>query len=157
MINKTLNFTGLIFIILLFLYTSINYNSLPERVPVHFDLYSNPDAWGYKKEIFILPIIILALWVFMYLLFKYYVKFENFRSSFENKTISKDAINFNRRFITILNFELSTLLSFMGIKDVYNATGGNIDIGIFQFVIILVVIFSTIILYLYMCYKHKYF
>lgn len=93
----------------------------------------------------------------MYLLFKYYVKFENFKSTFENKTISKDAINFNRRFITILNFELSTLLSFMGIKDVYNATGGNIDIGIFQFVIILVVIFSTIILHLYKCYKHKYF
>ncbi|MGW7914314.1 DUF1648 domain-containing protein [Staphylococcus xylosus] len=38
-------------LILLTLYTWINYSDLPKMVPIHYDLYNHPDGWGDKKFI----------------------------------------------------------------------------------------------------------
>ncbi|MEB7753541.1 hypothetical protein BU120_10885 [Staphylococcus xylosus] len=50
--NKILNVASFIMLILLMLYTWINYNTLPKTVPIHYDLYNYPDGWGIKMHCF---------------------------------------------------------------------------------------------------------
>ena len=41
------------------------YGALPQRIPVHFDLFGRPDGWGPRWMIFLLPLIslfLLLLW-----------------------------------------------------------------------------------------------
>jgi uncharacterized membrane protein len=54
-----------LFLIFLVLYISfINFSSLPENIPVHFDLLGFPDEWGRRSEIFIYA----GLSIFLYAL-----------------------------------------------------------------------------------------
>ncbi|MGW7975076.1 DUF1648 domain-containing protein [Staphylococcus xylosus] len=75
--NKILNIASVIMIILLMLYTWINYNTLPKTVPIHYDLYNHPDGWGDKHSLFLIPFIGLMIWVLIYSLYKYYPKLVN--------------------------------------------------------------------------------
>lgn len=49
---------SLIFIVMTWVFTFIQYPSLPKIIPVHFDLKGNINYYGNKGTIFILPIII---------------------------------------------------------------------------------------------------
>jgi uncharacterized membrane protein len=41
---------------------------LPESIPTHFDINGKPDAWGKKESIFILPVVMGGMSLFVYLL-----------------------------------------------------------------------------------------
>jgi uncharacterized membrane protein len=41
---------------------------LPESIPTHFDINGKPDAWGKKGSIFILPLVMGGMSLFVYLL-----------------------------------------------------------------------------------------
>lgn len=42
-----------------------NYNQLPERIPTHFGFDGNPDGFGPKSRIWLLPVLGLVLYLFM--------------------------------------------------------------------------------------------
>lgn len=50
------------------IYLASIWNSLPERIPVHFDITGTPDKYGRKNEIFFGPIICTAVSLLVYLL-----------------------------------------------------------------------------------------
>lgn len=151
--NKTMNVASLIIMIILLIYTVVNYSSLPPKIPIHYDLYGQPDQWSNKGRIFILPIITIMLWFFLYILYKFYNKIADLGLNTKNKKPSYQSVKLNEMFIAILNFELSMFLSIMGIKDIYNIKGGNIDLGIFQFLVLAVVLSITIVWLIYQEYK----
>jgi hypothetical protein len=47
------------------------YPRLPERIPVHFGLSGEADAWGGRWMIFLMPVIGAAIFAFDYWLFNY--------------------------------------------------------------------------------------
>lgn len=48
-------------------FTLKNYNTLPERIPIHFDLQGQPDGFGGKIYAFLMPVLALGLYaVFAY-------------------------------------------------------------------------------------------
>ncbi|PKF74760.1 DUF1648 domain-containing protein [Chryseobacterium sp. PMSZPI] len=51
-------------------FTIKNYNDLPQRIPVHFDLEGKPDRFGSKIYAFLMPL----LGILMYLLFMFITK-----------------------------------------------------------------------------------
>lgn len=54
--------------------TLISINFLPERIPRHYDLQGNIDAWGSKNTMFIFPIIIIVVTLIWLLLIRYFEK-----------------------------------------------------------------------------------
>jgi len=40
-----------------FVYLSMNYSALPDRIPTHFDGSGHPDGWGSKETIWFLPVL----------------------------------------------------------------------------------------------------
>ncbi|PXW10447.1 uncharacterized protein DUF1648 [Chryseobacterium sp. CBTAP 102] len=51
----------------LWVFTLKNYNTLPERIPVHFDMEGKADGFGGKIYAFLIPVIALGLYaVFTY-------------------------------------------------------------------------------------------
>ena len=54
---------GLLLNLTLFAYIGWRYRALPESLPLHFDLLGQPDRFGVRSEIFMLPAIGLLLLV----------------------------------------------------------------------------------------------
>ncbi|MDX1940346.1 MAG: DUF1648 domain-containing protein [Saprospiraceae bacterium] len=48
-------------IIASFVLVGMNYSQLPDQIPVHFDFSGQPDDWGSKIMIWVLPIIMSAM------------------------------------------------------------------------------------------------
>ena len=92
--NKILNIASFIMLILLTLYTWINYSALPKMVPIHYDLYNHPDGWGDKNSLFLIPFIGLMIWFLMYSLYKYYPKLINLDIKLKGEQPTKKAIKF---------------------------------------------------------------
>lgn len=59
--DNALDAISAIAILVLFGITTYNYNSLPDQIPIHFNIKGEADAWGRKITIFILPVIGLLL------------------------------------------------------------------------------------------------
>lgn len=68
--NKILWITTLLPLVV----TLISINFLPERIPRHYDLQGNIDAWGSKNTMFIFPIIIIVITLIWLLLIRYFEK-----------------------------------------------------------------------------------
>ncbi|MDW8543883.1 DUF1648 domain-containing protein [Staphylococcus sp. KG4-3] len=153
--NRILNIASFIIIILLMLYTGINYNTLPKTVPIHYDLYNHPDGWGDKNSLFLIPFIGLMIWFLMYSLYKYYPKLVNLDIKLTGKQPTKKAIKTHTTFVAILNFEIILFISLKGVMDIYNIKGGLIHLGIFQFVTFAIAIGVTLIWLVVNDYKNK--
>lgn len=55
-----------LFIVLLGFYIALsNYSSLPDTIPTHFNTHGDPNEWGGKGQIFILPIISTVFFLFL--------------------------------------------------------------------------------------------
>ncbi|MEB6276011.1 DUF1648 domain-containing protein [Staphylococcus xylosus] len=153
--NKILNIASFIMLILLTLYTWINYSALPKTVPIHYDLYNHADGWGDKNSLFLIPFIGLMIWLLMYSLYKYYPKLINLDIKLKVEQPTKKAIKTHITFVAILNFEIILFISLMGVMDIYNIKGGSIHLGIFQFVTFAIVIGVTLIWLVVNDYKNK--
>lgn len=62
--------TLLVFLIVL-IYLLIQFSSLPEQVPAHFNAEGETDRWGSKYELLVLPAVGMVLWIGMTVLEKY--------------------------------------------------------------------------------------
>ncbi|MBF0813075.1 DUF1648 domain-containing protein [Staphylococcus xylosus] len=153
--NRILNIASFIIIILLMLYTGINYNTLPKTVPIHYDLYNHSDGWGDKNSLFLIPFIGLMIWFLMYSLYKYYPKLVNLDIKLTGKQPTKKAIKTHTTFVAILNFEIILFISLKGVMDIYSIKGGSIHLGIFQFVTFAIAIGVTLIWLVVNDYKNK--
>lgn len=54
---------SLILIVFLWYFVISNYKELPEKIAHHFDLQGNPDQWGNKKIIWLMPFLASMLWI----------------------------------------------------------------------------------------------
>lgn len=65
--------TSSLLIVLLIILVPLGYAfylwpDLPDRIPTHFGIDGKPDAWGKKESIFLLPVIMGGMGLFVYLL-----------------------------------------------------------------------------------------
>ncbi len=65
MLEKIANIIWIASIVTMILYIAFNWSALPDAVPVHFNTAGEVDSWGLKWVIFFLPIIAIALYIFM--------------------------------------------------------------------------------------------
>lgn len=68
---KYLELASLITVIFLWIIPIFFWSDIPEQVPTHFNFLGEPDSWGSKLSIFLLPIIGLVLYVGFIILGKF--------------------------------------------------------------------------------------
>ena len=65
MFEKIANIIGMASIVAMILYIALNWSALPDDVPIHFNVTGEVDRWGSKWMMLFLPIITIALHLFM--------------------------------------------------------------------------------------------
>lgn len=65
MLEKVANSIGIVSIISMILYIVLNWSALPSDVPIHFNAAGEVDRWGSKWWMLFLPMITIALYIFM--------------------------------------------------------------------------------------------
>lgn len=50
---------------------AVFYMQLPDRVGIHMNFNGEVDDWGSKRHLWIIPIVLLMVWCFFFLLFRY--------------------------------------------------------------------------------------
>ncbi|WP_368654394.1 DUF1648 domain-containing protein [Ornithinibacillus sp. 4-3] len=132
--EKILHLLSLLLIIGSFIYVSVSFSSLPDEVPVHFNINGEPDSWGNKATILIMPIISVFIFLPMYFLskaphtFNYMVKVTE-----EN---APRIYPIARLMMAVINFFAMVLFAYIAWDMVQAAHGINYS-GIWLFIITL--------------------
>jgi len=120
-------------------YIFLEWNQLPEEIPIHFNLAGEPDGWGAKSFLWVLPSIGFLLWISLSI-------FEKFPHLYNYFKINKDTIEKQYKnaviMMNLLKNESTLLFSYLTWSMVQNAHGNitNLDPWILNGGIILILI-----------------
>lgn len=151
--RKVLNIITLIILFAGLIYTIYNYKKLPDVVATHFNLNGQPNGWGRKGTIFILPIISIIIYSILAILSKY-PSIYNFpcKVTYENK---ERLYNTGQNMITIMNAEIVILFVYIEYNIVKSAIIGELTMSILSIYAVLIILAITIGYYIYKLYKVK--
>jgi uncharacterized membrane protein len=74
-IDRVLEIASLVFLCLLWAFVVYSYNTLPETIPTHFNAVGEPDGYGEKSTLFILPVLATLIYFGMGWINQYPYKF----------------------------------------------------------------------------------
>ena len=63
--TKLVEAVALALLVAMFLVVSLNWSELPERMPSHYNAAGEPDRWGSKDGVWILPVVGAGLYLLM--------------------------------------------------------------------------------------------
>jgi uncharacterized membrane protein len=64
-IDRVLEIASLVFLCVLWAFVIYSYNTLPETIPTHFNAGGEPDGYGEKSTLFILPVLATLIYLGM--------------------------------------------------------------------------------------------
>lgn len=70
-LDIVLNFLSILTLIATILLTILNWDKIPEIIPMHYDFLGNPNRWGNKSELIILIVIMSLMYIIMTVVEKY--------------------------------------------------------------------------------------
>ena len=122
-----LEFVAFAFLLILFTLPLIYLKTLPETIPVHFNASGQPDGYGSRSTLFLLP----AIGAIMYLLMtivEAYPHIYNFPVAItqENAPVQ---YRIATRLIRILKTVILVTFSFISFQTIKTATGGATGLG----------------------------
>lgn len=137
-------FTLLLFITVV-VYLIMQYPSLPDQVPGHYDAAGTVDRWGSKAEMWILPLVGAGLWVLMTIVERYPHTFNYINLRPDN--IEEQYKN-GQMMINVLKNESVLLFTFLIFQGIRVAKGVAEGLGNFFMPVFLFVILGSMIIFL---------
>lgn len=141
---------NIIAIALIWLYPLMSYSSLPETIPTHFGFGGEPDKFGSKEDLLILPLafsiapaIILLITKFRFTLINRYPQFINLPAFYMNIGKIREerrAYWVNRYFEPLLLLSLSLSLSFLLLEFAIFDAARTGELPFWFFIAVLVVV-----------------
>jgi uncharacterized membrane protein len=134
-------------------YTLLEFNSLPDRIPRHFDAAGSPDGFGNKGVILVMPMI--NTFVFIIITFAQRVP------HIHNYLVKLTAENISRQYqnsidmLRCIRFVTTIQLSYITFATVETALGRMNGLGTFFIPVTLVFIFSVLIFFVIRSYRLK--
>lgn len=101
------------------IYLAANWNSLPERVALHFDLEGKPDRYGDKTELLVVVAVLSLMTAGIYFLLSNIYKIDPKRYAAENKDR-----------LQRMGFAVGIFMSALCCVIVYSTTKGSIEFGL---------------------------
>ncbi len=150
--EKIVNILSFLMILFTFIYIIVIWDTLPDRVPSHFNATGEADRFGGKGSVLILPIIGSFLFLLLYLLNQF-----PYAHSFPVKVTEENAERLyktSRLFMSILNFEIVFFITIGAYKTI-QASLGESGLGVWYLPAVLITLFTTIGLLIYRLYKIK--
>lgn len=140
-----IEFAAFSFVIILILLPIINYNHLPETIPVHFNAAGEPDGFGSRSTLWILPV----TGVFMWLMFTVLESFPQIYN-YPVKITPENAVTQYRmatRLLRVLKTVILIIFSFISLKTIDTAGGGASGLGKAFLPVFLILVFGVILIY----------
>lgn len=117
-----LNSLILVMIIGSIIYSIFTYRSLPDEVPIHFNLKGEADNWGHPGFIFLMQFISLPMYLIVYVLSRmpHMHNYSNLKVTEQN---APQLYTLSRLFLTVLNFEAVLIFSYLSWEMIQMAKG----------------------------------
>jgi uncharacterized membrane protein len=144
--EKVLDVLSVLLLVITFLHLIYVWDTLPEKVPLHFNATGAVDGWGGKVSIWILPIVASLLFVMMFIVAKFPHIF-NYPVTITEKNAPKLYLE-SRRMIVIINFEIVLFFSIASWESIQVAFGKE-GLSIWYIPALLITLFGTIAISLY--------
>ncbi|MBB6454622.1 putative membrane protein [Salirhabdus euzebyi] len=140
--EKLLELISVLIIFVTFIYIMYVWKDLPENMPMHFNAFGEPDAWGPKASIFMLPVMSTFLFVLLFLLAKI-PSTHNFPIKVTEQN-AKQLYELSKKMLVIMNFEIVCFFSFATWSTVQVAFG-KAGLGSWFLPALIIVLFGTML------------
>lgn len=148
-IDTIIEFTSITIIILMWCYSVFNFTELPDTIATHFNAVGEPDGYGSKHTIWIIPSITTILYIALFMLNKF-PHLHNYMVNITEENAFKN-YRFSTRLLRVVNFLCVLLMAYITYMIVESAFGTKLEIGSwFIPVIIGTSVILSIILIIYM-------
>jgi uncharacterized membrane protein len=145
-LDWALEFVAFAFLLILFTLPLLYLKTLPDTIPVHFNASGQPDGYGSRSTLFLLPAIGAVMYLLMTIV-EAYPHIYNFpvRITPENAPVQ---YRIATRLIRILKTVILVTFSFISFQTIKIVTGGAAGLGKAFFPVFLLLTFAPIIIYL---------
>lgn len=145
-LDWAVEFAAFAFLVVLIVLPLINITSMPETIPVHFNAAGQPDGYGSRSTLFLLPVI----GTFMYLMMTILEAFPHIYNFPVEITQENAPVQYRMatRLIRILKTVILAVFSFISFQTVKTATGGTAGLGRAFLPIFLMLTFVPVLIYL---------
>ncbi|WP_449539614.1 DUF1648 domain-containing protein [Ferdinandcohnia sp. Marseille-Q9671] len=144
--EKILEVLSVLCLLGIYIFIIVNWSEIPDRVPTHFNFAGEPDNWGGKASVLLLPIIATFLFKTLYILSKF-PHVLNYPV-----TVTKDnaerLYRASREMMITINFFMTFFMS-LGAWEMIQIAQGLEGMGIWYMIGFLLSIFGTIGYYMY--------
>ena len=144
--DKLTEGAGFILLCLIWGLTAVNYSSLPDMIPVHFDALGKPDGFGGKATMWTLPALSTLLFAGLTFLNKFPHIF-NYPTQITPENAFKQ-YQMATRMIRVLKLVLVIIFGLIALQSMRQANGETDGIGIWLLPLILGLIFIPLFYYL---------
>ena len=114
-------------LILMWGYCIINYFELPDTIATHFNAVGEPNGFGSKQTIWIIPIVATVMYIGLFILNKY-PHMHNYMINITEENALKN-YRFSTRVLRIVNFLCVLLLTYITYMIIESAFGKKFELG----------------------------
>ncbi|MBE3569561.1 MAG: DUF1648 domain-containing protein [Bacillales bacterium] len=140
-VENVLNIISLLVYIGSVIHLFMHWSSLPNRVPIHYNLVGEVDKWGSKEDIFFLPITGAILWIGLTILEKF-PHIYNYTVTLTEENIEQQYKN-GRTMINVVKNEIFIYMAYCNWKDVNVAYGHHVLLDNRDSLIFLIILFGS--------------
>jgi uncharacterized membrane protein len=137
---------GFSFLVVLIALPLVWYNKLPDTIPVHFNAAGEPDGYGGRATLWIIPVTGLFMWL-LFTVLEAFPQVYNFPVKITPENIVTQ-YRMATRLIRILKSVILIIFSFISFQTIKTATGGASGLGKAFLPVFLLITFGVIIIYL---------
>lgn len=148
--EKILDSLSILFLLGIYAFIIVNWSEIPDRVPTHFNFAGEPDGWGGKGSVLILPIIATFLFKTMFILGKF-PHIHNYPVEVTPEN-AEGIYRISRKMLIVMNFLMTFFLS-IGAFEMVNVAQGKEGLGMWYMIGFFVSIFGTMGYYMYRMFK----
>lgn len=132
-------------LVLIWGFTLVNYQELPETIPVHFNAVGDPDDFGHRNTVWLLPAIATFVFLLMFLLNRY----PHLHNYTVNITETNALINYrlSTRVLRYMNLFCMILFSVLVYEVLAMSMGKQAKILGVEFILVSIVVPFGIVIY----------
>ncbi|MDR3552506.1 MAG: DUF1648 domain-containing protein [Clostridia bacterium] len=120
----------------------INYVRLPERVPSHFDFSGAADGWGSKSVLFMLPCLMIGLYLVMTIVARF-PRIFNMPIEITEENAERE-YRLARGMVAVIKLEIVLFMALFEWQTIKAAAEGRLQMGMWYTIAFVGVIFATI-------------
>lgn len=133
------------------IYIFVSFPSLPDEIPIHFNLAGEADNWGNKAIILIFPLLFKVVFLLLYFLAK-----DPSTYNYPVKVTEENAESLfvlARQMLTVMNFQVGVIMLFLTFYMIQTAKG--VELPGFLLIVLITIVLGTTIYYLIKMLKLK--